>query len=314
MPGLARYSRPFITPSYGYYNCDCEPVNGYEIKEEFGLSELAHYPLTGNYRSTQRIIDFSSHFQDGGSKITSLARHASESGTITFSNRNIHLDNLPAAIAALINRHLAAGVKDHEICVLAPTWRLVVGLGRRLLAHLSDVNLDAPGLSPLRYQADSVWFKLARLFLTDADPSRYRTRLRWADDFVRTIEQELGQELNEHVRSARNILRYRNAITSNETDGVAYLADVFCKFLSALEINLADNPALQQSYDNFFAGARSRLEESDYDVPCDVLSLKRMFRHPAGVVVNTCHGVKGEEYTVVIVLVRFAATFRIGVE
>ena len=29
MPGLARYSRPFITPSYGYYNCDCEPVNGY---------------------------------------------------------------------------------------------------------------------------------------------------------------------------------------------------------------------------------------------------------------------------------------------
>ncbi len=31
MPGLARYSRPFITPSYGYYNCDCEPVNGYEL-------------------------------------------------------------------------------------------------------------------------------------------------------------------------------------------------------------------------------------------------------------------------------------------
>ncbi len=30
MPGLARYSRPFITPSYGYYNCDCEPVNGYD--------------------------------------------------------------------------------------------------------------------------------------------------------------------------------------------------------------------------------------------------------------------------------------------
>ncbi len=31
MPGLARYSRPFITPSYGYYNCDCEPVNGYQF-------------------------------------------------------------------------------------------------------------------------------------------------------------------------------------------------------------------------------------------------------------------------------------------
>ncbi len=33
MPGLARYSRPFITPSYGYYNCDCEPVNGYHFSK-----------------------------------------------------------------------------------------------------------------------------------------------------------------------------------------------------------------------------------------------------------------------------------------
>ncbi len=33
MPGLARYSRPFITPSYGYYNCDCEPVNGYHFEQ-----------------------------------------------------------------------------------------------------------------------------------------------------------------------------------------------------------------------------------------------------------------------------------------
>ncbi len=40
MPGLARYSRPFITPSYGYYNCDCEPVNGY-------LSTSLSMTLTG---------------------------------------------------------------------------------------------------------------------------------------------------------------------------------------------------------------------------------------------------------------------------
>ena len=31
-----------------------------------------------------------------------------------------------------------------------------------------------------------------------------------------------------------------------------------------------------------------------------VENLKKMFRHPSGVVVNSCHGSKGEEYEVVI--------------
>ena len=35
-------------------------------------------------------------------------------------------------------------------------------------------------------------------------------------------------------------------------------------------------------------------------MPTDVDSFRRLFSHPSGVVVSTCHGVKGEEYDTVI--------------
>jgi Superfamily I DNA and RNA helicases len=35
-------------------------------------------------------------------------------------------------------------------------------------------------------------------------------------------------------------------------------------------------------------------------MPTDVSSFRKLFSHPAGIVVSTCHGVKGEEYDTVI--------------
>ncbi|HEX4963816.1 MAG TPA: 3'-5' exonuclease [Thermoanaerobaculia bacterium] len=35
-------------------------------------------------------------------------------------------------------------------------------------------------------------------------------------------------------------------------------------------------------------------------MPTDIDSFRRLFKHPSGVVVSTCHGVKGEEYDTVI--------------
>ncbi len=271
-----------------------------EVKVEFGLAVLQHYELSGNYRSTQRIVDFSSHFQDGDYQIKSRAEYAEEYGTITFNNRDVHKDALAERIASLVTWHLDAGVSANEICILAPTWRLITSLGRKLIGLLPTVDLDAPGLSPLRYQRDSVWFKLARLFLSDPIPARYRTRLRWAADFVHAFEQELGHELDDNQREPRRILRSCNSIQSDVKEGIAYLEDVFSQFITAMEVEIGQYPTLLLSWNGFFDGARDRLDNAGYDLDIDVESPKKMFRHPAGLVVNTCHGVKGEEYTVVI--------------
>src|SRR5712692_3901120 len=62
-------------------------------------------------------------------------------------------------------------------------------------------------------------------------------------------------------------------------------------------IDLAIRAESQQS---FFAKAHERLDDLGDEAPADLASFRRLFRHPAGVVIGTCHSVKGEEYDTVI--------------
>ena len=53
-------------------------------------------------------------------------------------------------------------------------------------------------------------------------------------------------------------------------------------------------------YDDFFEKMNYRLGNRDYRLTDDLNTFKRMFKEKDGVVINTCHGVKGEEYQTVI--------------
>lgn len=271
-----------------------------EVRLEFARPDLIHRELSGNYRSTQRIVDYCSHFCDGdGRPIESLAGFADEPGLITYQNQSIHKDQLATAIGALVRHHTEQGVKAEEICILGPVWWIVTELGRQLVVQMPNIELDAPGLSPIPYKEDSLWFKLARLFLTEPSPSRYRARYRWATDMVASLEASLGSELREDLRTPRAILRLVNAITSDEESGLAYLDDVFEQFFNALETDLSLYQPLVDSREVFFEVAEDRLIAKDSELE-SIENLKKVFRHPSGVVVNSCHGCKGEEYEVVI--------------
>jgi len=271
-----------------------------EIRHEFDRPNLSHHELSGNYRSTQRIVDFCANLCEAGEeKVVSLARHAQEQGLITFANQTFHHEDLAQPIAKLVQHHLSKGLRPENICILGPSWWLLTECGRQLVLHLPDVELDAPGLSPIRYEQESLWFMLARLFLTEPSPARFRTRLRWAADFVTTLEAAIAGELPEKIRNSRAILRLVNDVTSFEESGLAYLDDVFEKFFAALEIDLTLHPSLTDSRTSFFDSAEERLIEHHSELE-PVATLRKMFRHPSGIVINSCHGAKGEEYDVVI--------------
>ncbi|WP_437192502.1 UvrD-helicase domain-containing protein [Planctomicrobium sp. SH527] len=271
-----------------------------EIRHEFGRPDLSHHALSGNYRSTQRIVDFCANFCEAGEEnVVSLAHHASERGLITFADQTFHHQDIAQPIAKLIRYHLSQGLKPENICILGPSWWLLTKLGRQLVLLLPDVDFDAPGLSPIRYEQDSFWFKLARLFLTEPSPTRFRTRLRWAADFVTTLEAALASELPEEIRNSRAILRLVNDLTSVEESGLAYLDDVFDKFFAVLELDLALYPFLLNSRTSFFESAEERLIEHQSELE-PVATLRKMFRQPSGIIFNSCHGAKGEEYEVVI--------------
>jgi hypothetical protein len=118
--------------------------------------------LSGNYRSNQQIINYNKNFQTTDIVIEAFGSNASDSAIINY-NKIIHEDNLAIQIAQIIEEKIAEGIPEQEICVLAPTWYLVIPMGRKLKSLLPDVKFDAIGLSPLLKNRENIWFKIARL-------------------------------------------------------------------------------------------------------------------------------------------------------
>lgn len=273
-----------------------------QIAAEFGLSRIEHLTLDGNYRSTQRIVNFFSRFGSDVSTLTSLANFKDEMGRIEFENQSVSKTDLPEVVAKLIKEALDEGVPEEEICVIAPRWAQVKEVTRSLIQRLPDVEFDAPGLSPLYGTWENIWFKVARLFLTEPSPSKSRIRVRWSNELIAELIDFECLPKVEQSRAGRKLRRVINSISSTEEEGLEFLRDCFEQFEEELGICSENIPKLKELKTTFFAKASERIGNQEVPVPSDTVSFRRLFNHSDGVVVNTCHGVKGEEYETVIAL------------
>jgi superfamily I DNA/RNA helicase len=173
-------------------------------------------------------------------------------------------------------------------------------MGRKLKALLPNVKFDAVGLSPLLKNKENIWFKVARLFLVPPTPKSFITRKRWAAELVNELK-DIGILLFvEDEFKSKKILKFINSISSDENDGLAHLEECFLKLLEKLGVDKDKNEYLKLHWDTFFDGAKKRLENPDFNLAHDIDSFRKMFQHEEGVVVNTCHGIKGEEFDTVI--------------
>lgn len=270
-----------------------------EIQAELNGMTIIPLTLTGNYRSSQRIIDFYTHFQTQSIKIESVGGNAHTKGLITL-NDTIQPSKLVDEIARLIQRSLNSGIPEDEICVLVPQWWLLTSISKKLRATLPNVNFDASGLAPMSRNRENIWYKLSRLFLTEPNPKIYSSRYRWATELTDNFRVATNTEFNEKYRVERSLLRLINSIKSEKTEGMDYLEDCFDQFLVAVEIDYTKYPQLVQNRKLFFDNINSRLNDPQFKIPSDILSFKSFYREMTGVVINTCAGVKGEEFETVI--------------
>jgi superfamily I DNA/RNA helicase len=271
-----------------------------EIRLEINGKKIEALTLTGNYRSSQRIIDFYKHFQTQEIDIKALGANALEKGMITFNN-TIKSPNVVNEIARLIQISLDKGISEDEICVLVPQWWLITSISRKLRALLPDVHFDASGLAPMSKNRENIWrHKLSCLFLTQPSPKIYSLRYRWATQFVELFQYLTGTQFKEEYLEPRNLLRLINSITSDETEGIDYLNDCFDQFFEALEIDYNKFSQLVEYRQLFFKNIEARLNDPEFKVPSDTASFKSFYREMTGVTINTCIGVKGEEYETVI--------------
>lgn len=268
-----------------------------EIKFELGGLEITHMTLTGNYRSCQRVIDFYSKFQTQPTLIEARGIYAGENGLITY-DANTDRADLVTEITRLIKFHLDRGVPEGEICVLVPQWWLIRDIARQLRHALPDNNFDASGMTPISRSRENIWYKLSRLILTEPSPRLSNARQRWAAELIDRFQMATAENFPSTFLSPRGLLRLINSIRSEEGDGLAYLTDCFDQFILGTGLDLTSYPQLIADRKIFLD--RLRPQEEGENFPLDVHSLKRFYKDMTGIVINTCIGVKGEEFETVI--------------
>lgn len=267
-----------------------------ELNSEFVGSNVKHLSFIDNYRSTQRLVDYFSAFRgvQGG---VSKAEHKDEHGTISFFNQSVEKDNLAEVISDLITTELNNGTKENDICVIAPQWAPIRSMTKTLITLLPHVKFDAPALSPFHGQQDNLWLIVAKLILTEPSGRLLSVRIRWANELLNRLN-----EVHHHLCDVtpKKLLKIMNSFLSNTLVGTEYLEECFRFMLDKLSIDLTTDVSLLEQFELFFEKATSNIENNNGQYENTIVALKSFFKASTGVVVNSCHGVKGEEYKTVI--------------
>ena len=255
--------------------------------------------LSENYRSTDRLIEYFSNFRVHNSGIRGAASYKAFPSDISY---NVVLDktNLDDELARLIRLSTAQGFSPNQICVLAPWWILLASVTRRLVAALPEYEFDGPGMVPFSRDTENFWYRLSRIALTEASPSQYVRRTRWAAEVVNDLVSA-----GAHVRdlTPKRLLRECNSIRLSQLDGLLFLREFFNTLMVNIGVDVQSHALLAEHHQAFFdssAAKIDRLRREGAEFIGGVDFFRKVFRHRTGITVNTIHGVKGAEFDVVI--------------
>ncbi len=265
-----------------------------ELQKEFGI-KFQERELDGCYRTTQRIVDYYSNFQLKSMKIQAVSDIRDKMGCLVYDN-TISKSELFEKIAYIVKDELLKGVPDNEICIIAPQWWLLFPLSKRMKELLPDVKFDAPDITPIKYDPMNVFYLISKLLFTESG-QRIKLRKRVANEIIEILTEEYKIGLSEKIDSYK-VLKVINSISPTDENGIVYLQEAITKFLIRIGIDLSIEAYLNKAYEDFIARVKDRVKNNHLSTDVDVF--KQCFKEKEGVVINTFHGVKGEEYTTVI--------------
>lgn len=268
-----------------------------EIQKDLGNSKLVEIELKGNYRSTQRIVDFCKSFQLEQREIVSLAKAKTSNGIITF-NDTIHFEHVIDEIAMLVRSYVSKGQALHEICIAAPQWFMLNDGVRKLKKALPEIDFAAPELTPLPKQKDNFFFKLSRILCTPSNPNLYLHRLRWSKEIIEQLTETFSFSWSNNKSSSMKLLNLINRCKSNQTNIRGFLEQTFDMILRELNLNLVECSNLKLMYEFFFEELDENLNNPEY--PQDIDVILNLYEPKTGIAIKSFHSVKGEEYETVI--------------
>lgn len=265
-----------------------------ELQKEFGI-RFQEKELDGCYRTTQRIVDYYSNFQLKSMKIKAISDIKNEMGCLVYDN-TINKSDLFEKIACVVKAELSKGIPDNEICILAPQWWLLFPLSRKMKELLPNVNFDAPDITPIKYDPMNVFYLISKLLFTEPG-QRIQLRKRVANEIIEILTEEYRISLSDRIDSYK-VLKVINSVSKTDENGILYLQEAITKFLTGIGVDLYIEVYLYKAYEDFMSKVKDRVKNNH--LATDIEVFKQCFKEKEGVVINTFHGVKGEEYTTVI--------------
>jgi len=279
-------------------------LGGFAIKPaDFGAMAgvaFKEMPLTRNYRSSARVIDYFRNYAVRPATVTSASEYKDYPSVITF-DRTTAKAEIEEELARLIKFNVEVeGIPPNEVCILAPQWVHLASMTRKLMARMPEYQFDGPGMVPFSRDIDNFWYKLAKIALTEPSPALYVTRLRWASDVLGHL-RDVGVSVSGLNR--KEFLRECNSIELAETNGLVYLSQFFNTLFAKIGVDFTAFPTLVEHHDSFFADSQARIDRlrrEGTEFIGDIATFRKVFAPRSGITVSTIHGVKGAEYDAVI--------------
>jgi len=267
-----------------------------EITRLFG-TPFIELILHGCYRSTQRIINYYSEYAVNKVNITSKSNDCNVRGIITY-NSSIKKKDVGAHIASIIRNEIANGVRENDICIVAPQWGYLYGISKELRNLLPDVNFDAPDITAFKYDPMNPFYLIASLLFT-LPGNHEKLRKKKASEFLHIIQSDY----NISFKRKYEALDLLETINKCRTDKWLYEGLDLYKFtvgeiFESAGIRFEDEAYLKTQYQTFIEKTEKRM--STYSLGRTVDDFESFFKEKQGIVITTLHSVKGEEYHTVI--------------
>ncbi|MBQ9849132.1 MAG: ATP-dependent helicase [Clostridia bacterium] len=268
--------------------------NTQEIKELFGV-DFKEDTLSGCYRSTQRIVDFYTNFEIDKTGVYSLSKNKNTFGVINYDT-SIGISELTIRIKNIIEKELANGISENEICVVAPQWYQIFSVAKNLRESLPTVSFDAPEISAFKYDPMNPFYLLAKLLFTKS--GKYvRSRKKTATEVLSILKYDFQLCIDGSFDNY-SLLNAINRCSPTIENGMLFYKDAVQEIFLAMGLKIEEETSLMVLFESFVEKCNERIEK--YKLSSSYEAFFACFAEKHGIVVNTIHGVKGEEYKTVI--------------
>lgn len=244
------------------------------------------------YRSNQEIIDFYSNFSL--KKVDMISCNTNFNNPLIYINHLINKNNLIDEIANIIKKNLDKGILENEICIIAPQWTFLLDISTKLRMKLPELKFDAPNIIPLKRDEENICYKLSKLILVKY--SFYNKNRVFK--IMKDIKQQLFDEYSLSIEySEYELLKLLFSSETQDDIGTEYIKNTLINFFHKLNL-------LNIFKEDIIAYVDKTVEKihlyQDYGIEDNRLSFEKSLRSKEGIVVSTIHGIKGDEFRIVI--------------